>query len=343
MMMENSPTNEEWRELYEVSLRIKELAPWEWMTETDIFGVQNPENDELGFVSVMGMAGEHYAVSLYLGPEGLYGFWDFEETGPLGSPEGLLEIPQLQASFENRSELREKDRELIKALGFKFRGKHAWPMFRSYRPGFFPWYLEAEEARFLTQALNQLLDVAPRFKENPSLLEPPADESYLVRVPRREEKTLIWEDRLMDVPPPEPSSIPVSINSQMLATLRSLPPGRMKLEMDLFMFPAPIRETEARPYFPYMLMMVETQSGMILCNEMLTPEPSLRAMWGLVPQIVVHQLASAQIVPKEVTVASELLYQLLEPLAEMLRFKLKQSSTLPNLHPAKEFLFQRFV
>jgi hypothetical protein len=53
-MTENSPTIEEWRELYESAVRVKELAPWEWMTEADVFGVQNPETDELGFVSVMG-------------------------------------------------------------------------------------------------------------------------------------------------------------------------------------------------------------------------------------------------------------------------------------------------
>ena len=170
-MSENPPTIDEWRELYESAVRVKELAPWGWMTEADVFGVQNPETDELGFVSVMGMLGEHYAMSLYLGPKGLYEFWEFEEIGHLASPEGLLEIPQLQASFENRDELHKKDREVIKGLGLKFRGRHAWPMFRSYRPGFAPWFLEAEEARFLRYALDQLVDVAPRFREDPSLLE----------------------------------------------------------------------------------------------------------------------------------------------------------------------------
>jgi len=32
--------------------------------------------------------------------------------------------------------------------------------------------------------------------------------------------------------------------------------------------------------------------------------------------------------------------QLLQPLAESLRFELKQSQVLPNLHPVKELLFQ---
>ena len=179
-MAENTPTPEEWRKLYEAVIRIKEIAPWEWMTETDVFGVQNPETDELGFVTVMGLLGEHYAVAVYLGSEGLYGFWALQDTSPLGSPERLLEIPQLQASFEDRNELENKDREIIKATGLNFRGRKAWPMFRSLRPGFLPWFIEAEEARFLAHALEQVPAVASRFREDPALLETHDDARYLV-------------------------------------------------------------------------------------------------------------------------------------------------------------------
>jgi hypothetical protein len=340
-MVENSPTSEEWRKLYESVVRVKEISPWEWMTEAEIFGVQNPETDELGFVSVMGMLGEHYAVSLYLGSEGLYEFWQFEEMGDMIDPEGLLEIPQLQASFENREELDKRDREVIKELGLKFRGRHAWPMFRSYRPGFFPWFLETEEARFLTYALNQLADVAPRLREESSLLETSGEESYLVRVPRRESGTLVWEDQLLDVPPPEPSPIPIELDVQVLEDLEQLPPSENNLEIDFFMFPAPIQEEKkTRPIFPYMLLTVDAQSGMILGNAILTPDPSMEAMWGSIPANVAHQLARAGIMPEDVMVGSELLFQLLQPLAESLGFKLEQSQTLPNLHPVKELLLQ---
>ncbi|MGH3145873.1 MAG: DUF7309 domain-containing protein, partial [Rubrobacter sp.] len=133
MAEETTPGTREWRWLYESAVRIKEVAPWEWMTEADVFGVQSPETGEPGFVSVMGMLGEHYAVSLYLGSEGIHGFLDLQEMGPFADPEALIQIPQLQASFEDREELDRRDREVIKELGLKFRGRNAWPMFRSYR------------------------------------------------------------------------------------------------------------------------------------------------------------------------------------------------------------------
>jgi hypothetical protein len=86
MAEETTPGIREWRTLYESAVRIKEISPWEWMTETDVFGVRSPESGELGFVSVMGLLGEHYAVSLYLGSEGIHGFLDLQEMGPFADP-----------------------------------------------------------------------------------------------------------------------------------------------------------------------------------------------------------------------------------------------------------------
>src|SRR5215204_5553661 len=181
MAEEMTPGIREWRGLYESAIRVKEISPWEWMTETDVFGLRSPETGELGLVSVMGLLGQHYAVSLYLGSEGIHGFLNLQEMGPFADPEALIQVPQLQASFEDREELDKRDREVIKELGLKFRGRSAWPMFRSYRPSFFPWFLESGEASFLSVALEQLADVAPRLREDSSLLESSDGEGYLLR------------------------------------------------------------------------------------------------------------------------------------------------------------------
>ncbi len=70
-----TPTLEEYRQLYEAALAFKEEAPWEWMTEDQVFGVRDPETGEIGYASIMGMLGEHLALALYLGSAALEGFW----------------------------------------------------------------------------------------------------------------------------------------------------------------------------------------------------------------------------------------------------------------------------
>jgi hypothetical protein len=340
-MPKAADSNQDWLHLYEAAIRIKDVAPWTWMVETDVFGVQNPETGDLGFVSVMGMRGEHFAVSLYLGAKGLYGFWEFEENSESISPDRLLEIPQLQASFEDRDELQNQDRALIKTLGLKFRGKKAWPNFRSFRAGFMPWHLEAGEVRFLTHALHQLAEVAPRFKANPDLFDLNDSEQYLVRVPKSKAASS-WEDQAMTVLLPEPTSIQLLMDPQLLAHLKLIQQKNLRLEIDLCIFPAPMRDQGDRPYFAYILLIVDVQSGMVLCHEMFQPLPSLEEMWGKVPLTVAQTLASASIVPKEIAVSSELVFQLLQPLAKSLNIKLKTMPFLPMLSQVQEFMFARF-
>lgn len=237
-MTDEPPTSEQWQKLYEAAVRVKELSPWEWMNEADVFGVADPEDEEIGFVSVMGMLGEHYAVSLYPNPDALYSLLALEEAGPAINPDAVLEIPQIQLSFEDRGELAHADRQMIKDLGFKFRGRKQWPMFRSYRHGYAPWFIEAGEARSLAQALEQLLEVAPRFREDPSLLDPD-ENSYPVRVPRQQAGEMVWEDAAVEVPPPEPEPIQIQMDTATLQSLQSLPQAGYDLQMDLFMFPTP--------------------------------------------------------------------------------------------------------
>lgn len=346
-MPSNSSSDSQWRNLYEAAVKIKQLAPWEWMDESDVFGVQDPDTGKLGFVSVMGAAGEHFAAAVYLGAEGLYGFWDLQFENQESLPERVLEVPQLQASFEDREELDKIDRDLMKKLGFKFRGSNAYPMFRSIKPGFYPWHLEDDEIRILTHALEQTLDVAPRFRDDPSLLTEEEDDEdlYLVRVSRRENKNIIWEDQLTRVPPPEPSLIPIPMNLEELENLKRLPPSGLSLEIDFFMLPSPVAESKGdRPFFPYMLLMVDAVSGMILGTNILKPDPTLPAMWGLIPMHVAHSLAQIGVIPKEIAVrSSTLLDQLLEKLALELNIKIKSSTRLRSLDQAKDAFFHTLM
>ena len=340
--MKSEPSLKEWRILFEAAIRVKEIAPWNWMDETDIFGVQNPETEEIGFASVMGAAGEHYALSLYLGSKALYNFWDLQDGDPFTAPERVIEIPQLQVAFEDRKVLTKRDYETIKKLELKFRGAKDWPTFRSYRPGYWPWYLEAEEVRFLIHALKQAYEIALRFKKNPSILMQSDAESYFVRVTTGEKGgSLIWEDRILAIPP-EPLQIPITLDVEDLEKLKHLPQSNYNLEMDIFMFPADIGEKGQRPACPYCLLIMEAGLNLILHTDMLMAEPSLEAMWGSIPGHLVFVLTGMGWRPKKIAVRSDLLAQLLAPLAEQLGFKLIQSKKLRVLDPAKDEMI-RFI
>lgn len=336
--------DETWKRLYELAQEVKEMAPWQWISESEFFGVQDPETGELGFISIMGMSGEHFAVAAYRGAEGLYGYWHMANAGPMGNPEEILEVPQLQVSFEDRNTLTQKDRDIIKSLGMKFRGRNSWPMFRSFRPGYYPWYIKKKEAQFLIHILEQCLNVLPRYKEDETLLDPLTDETYLVRIADETDDGYEWRDESMVIMPPEETPVEITIDTPILEAFLNLDQAVRVVDADVFMFPGQIQEKQGkRPYFAYMLMIVEPETGMVFGTELLSPFPSLEAMWGKVPEALFKAMANIGIYPNEVRTSSPRLHMVLEPVSEDIGFSVTQAASLPALEEAKGFLLSRFV
>lgn len=333
------PTLDQWRKLYDLAAKAKELAPWDWMEEDDIFGVRMPGTGEIGFVSVMGRLGEHLSIAVYQGIEGLVGFWKMQDMGPNLTAEVALQVPQLQASFEDREMITGEDRAVMNSLGIKFRGRQAWTQFRSYRPGCMPWYIERTEAEMLISALEQTLDVAPRFREDPDVLFPTdSDDDYLVRV--NEDGT--WKDSQMHVDHSYEYQLNLPMDAQALEELKQKMPGSATVEIDFFMLSEPVQEGKnERPFFPYMLMLAEHDSGYILGSELLSPLPTMEAMWGQIPATVVEGLANT-LAPAEIQVHDEFLRNLLQVLEEELGIKVKKVSRLTAINRAKREL-NRFM
>lgn len=338
-----TPSLEEWRALYAAAKKIKEIEPWDMMYEDELFAVQNPETGEIGYVSIMGTGGEHFSVCAYLGPQGIHGFFNIQRMAMEGdfSPEIAFSVPQLQASFEDRAMLEDQDRAVIKQLGLKFRGANNWPMFRSYRPGYAPWVLEPEEARFLTYVLEQTADVAGRWEalEEGEGLMPLDDVQIVVRVPHRQpDGSLQWEDQPHNIPKFEGQRIQLKMDPAAFKDLAQLPLVKQKLEIDLFLSPAGVHEKGQRPFFPYLLLVVEPTSYFVLGMEMLRPDPTLLEMYGQIPALVVGQLLKFGKRPQEIAIKSPLLAQLLPSLMDQLGIRLKKVKRLRATESVQESL-----
>jgi hypothetical protein len=317
--------------LYTLMNQIRDLAPWEWMEETDLFGVKHPDTGETGFVSVMGMAGEYYAIAAYREASGLYGFWHIQDAGSLIEPEQLFNTPQLHAALTDRDMLEKRDYHLIKSLGLKYRGRSAWPQFRSYRNGYAPWYIEKYEADFLRYILEQVLVVAPRVREQPDILDPHNDHHYLVRVARHTGDGLTWEDKVLPVEEPGLAGVPVQIDVDLIKRAKRLPRGRFRVEADLFMLLTNVGKKDERPYFPYVLMLVDSTHDKILSLDILSPVPSIEQMWATIAPTVLEKLVENGSLPTEIRVRDNLLYGMVKLFANELNVNMTQAQWLPAL------------
>jgi len=339
-IMEKAPTKSDWEALYKAMREFKEIEPWTWMYDSDIFGVQDPVSEEIGYCCVMGALGEMFALAVYLGSEGLESYMRIASGPPLNPSEAFEEMMLqkcLMASFVNRDELTKEDRQVIKSLGLKFRGRNAWPRFRSHRPAHFPWYLTADEARFLTLALQQTKEVSLRFREDPTLFDPPQEELWFVRVPKQTERGLIWEDAWLEPALLEEEELPdVPVDELRLTRLRKTAPLMDAVwEMDFFLSPSAVQDKkDERPYYPYLTMTVDHESGFVFGTDLASPETYMEEF----PE---HFLALAERLkrlPAEIWVKKEDAYDLLEPITSRLGVELYLVDELEALEEAQAAL-----
>jgi len=330
-----------WKDLYELARCVNELAPWKWMSEADVFGIQLPDTGETIFVSVMGMLDEYRCIAVYPSVRAVRAFWQLQShEGALD--DRLLEIPQIHLSFEGSSALEPQDHQILKSLGLKFKGPNC-PIFRSYRPGFVPWFLEAGEAEMLRVAVQQLLDVAPRARDDSSLLWPEDDsDTCLIRVPRGPAGAQTWLDEFREVPPEKPDVKYIKLDSHQVRNFRGLPAMKNAVEMDCFLIHARMDGNGGRPKIPYMWIAVDAQTGVIITQDLMTVETTVADLWAEMPGRVMDAFVQVGMRPTCAVVRPGPLAVVAEALSKVLGFELRVKEQLPSLDQAKQSL-KRFM
>lgn len=334
--MATAPTLKDWRALFHAAQAFRQLAPWEWMEDSHLVGVQDPATGEIGYLSVLGKLGEALGLVVYLGREGFDSYLNLLGADP---EEFELDVYIRQRCltlfFEGREDLSSRDLALIRKLGLRFRGKQAWPKFRSHRPGYEDWYLDQDEVRYFTVALEQLLDLATRLREEPELLEKGPRGHILVRVLDREEGS--WEDRWFPEPPPAPLEPVPFVPEGLVSSLKGKSRPRQGIwEVDVFGLPAMIRGEKGSPaLYAASLLCVHQESGFVL-NSGIEPYPT--RFENLAHWFVTTLEESKLGWPEEVWVSRPELVAVLGGLLGELGIKLTLVDELEALEGAKEVL-----
>lgn len=325
-MKDDAPSISQWKDLYSAAVKFKKLKPWEWMYDSDIFGVQNPETGEIGYCCVMGRAGEHFALGVYLGREGLDNLSSMlsGEIVP-DFPETLYSQKCLMASFENREDIEKPDYEIIRTLGLRFRGRNQWPLFRSYLPGYYPWYLTRKEIKFLTVALEQAIEVCKSFKENLAILNHPDKPKILVREAEKTNNGFKWEDRWLDPGKfDNEREIPVEyVEDDILDDLLKLKHDGV-WEADYLTLLEVVQEWDERPYFPKYITWADRDTGLILNTGIAGPDEWISTFLETFQQIN-HQKES---LPQKILVKKEEIYQVIKPITSQLGIELSLEDDL---------------
>ncbi len=330
-----------WTPLYEAARKLNTLKPWAWLIEQDIFGVQDPQTGEVGYCCVMGELEAVFGMAVYPGAEGFETYATLQSGNvDIHDPEVINLHRCLLVSFEDRDALDKKELYMLKKLGIKFRGPHMWPQFRSIQPGYVPWYLCDNEARFLTLVLEQACDVVQRFKNDPRLLIPPAAGMILVRVSTSKANNEGWKDDWQQLEEVVEEEYPPLIVDD-LRIQRIKKQARMTKdvwEFGTFFAPIPVDEG-SRPYFPLTLVVMDHGSGLALHTFLTHPEAFRTPFQNEILSFIEENAR----MPREIIVSATRDHHLIQPIATRLSIKVKPVPVLERVEDFRKHLYEAFL
>ena len=311
---ETEPTREQWLALHHAFRRYCEARPWERLANEDVLVVNDPLGRFKGYCVALGDGGIAYGLGVYLGDRGLLKYLDTmtSEDEPDGT-EALERGLALSAVLGDREELSNGKRKVMRCLGLRYRGRGRWPIFRSIIPGHWPWYLNGDEARFLSVALDSVREAAERIERGILDLYAGRDPGEVLT---RSLRGGVWRDEWEVLRPP---ALPVEEHRVDADRLRSIsgsaPVGSAVWEVTASYIPTGVQDgRDTRPYLPTLVMVVERDSGLILTVRMLGRVPTVAEKQEPVLELLerTDRLPGAVVCDREDTAA------LLEPITRVL-------------------------
>lgn len=320
------------KRLYDAAIAFRDLAPWVWMEDDQLIGVEVPASGAIGYACVMGALGEVFGLAVYRGAAGYHLYQRLRDgriEPEVGEAHAAMDC--IAMTFEDRTDLEARDRREVTDAGLKVRGRNAWPLFRSSKPGYAPWYLENHDVQLMIVAVEQAGEVCRRARTGERLPDLTDPRTVLIR--RFDPVDATWRDAW--APPPEPPPLPAAPppDSRTIAQLRKRKrPGAPVVEVQLIYLTMPIAGAGQRPYFPRVWLQADSRTGVIAMSDLLEPERSPRNL----QDAFLSLLGGQQSAPSEIRVADLSSLTLLAPIADALDVPLRRVKVTPALAEARE-------
>ena len=265
--------------LYKKAFEYRKTNLWKILWDDQIFAVKFSDK-QIGYCCVMGANGEHLALGVYIGEEGIKsylrlagGFINCEDWDDI---EKSVSQSCLMCSFVSKNELDDEEFRAIKIctlkLGYKINKMNQFPQFQKFIPNHFPWKIETElEEQYMSEAFDAAFEVLEKLKTKP-LNKLHLDETphlYGRTIPllkKKKDGSYNWGTTVL----PEESDYEYEM-AELYDELAYAKVKRMKVQnmtwaCGLIRLPRPyIAEKGQAPAFPLAQLIVDEDSGMI-CN-----------------------------------------------------------------------------
>lgn len=226
----------------------------------------------------------------------------------------------------NRAELSARQRDIIKELGYKYRGKNNWLYFLSNEPGYYPYNLNQDEVVRMNSYLEDLERAFVYYEEADVHVDFEKGNMFSF-VYSADRKT--WQ--LGEEPLPFTSynygNLMIT-DGELLGELGKAPGGTFTLEADVRPMGAAVSDQEYdKPANPAMSIQTDAKTGMIIACDMNRPDED--PMMGLAEAVIGFIFKAG--VPKEVRVSNIIVEAASEQICETCKIKLRRVKQLKGI------------
>lgn len=326
--MRKEATLEQWKVLYEAATRIKELKPWEKFWDMDLIGVRYGKEEDTVFFSILGRGGDCYGIAVYEGYEGLNSFLmlAMQRQMNLSVKYAMFQQRNLTCYWGNRDELTEKQRKIIKDLGYSYRGKNQWLYFLSFEPGYYPFNLDSEEVIRLSEYF-QDLELALKCYDDANLKVDFENGNMFLLSFGKDKKTWNFGEGPLPFTTFQFRSLHIT-DEELLADLAKAPKCSAVLEADVSVIGARIDDKKySRPANPALALLGDAESETVISFEMTGPDDDPMMMLAEVVIRFIFQYGA----PKEIRVTNVIVEAGLEQICDVCGTKLRRVKKLQGL------------
>lgn len=258
----------QWEQLYNLTLQIYDLAPWNVFGDIAILSIKTDDQSEEKYLSFMGNQCEEKGISVYSGLDGYSDNCQMYNENLKVSTEFLLSDQNcLMVYWTDEKDIDQDTQEIMKALGIDDSIEKNCVYFRSFEKRFFPINLNMDEVNELIQVYEGLLKTLQIINEENITW----DEDEMLCASKDGEDWMIYSS---PYPIEEYWRYPIiRFEQTVIDQLKQLPKNDLELAVDLNYLFVPIFDEEyEKPLNPLAFLFYDLKTDQVIGFDLIRPD-----------------------------------------------------------------------
>lgn len=329
-------TLEQWRDLYDEAIKLKELKGWEHINEKGMLEIVLPEYDERFYCNIVNEDEDAKFINIYLGEQAILDYMNIVEFPNMPEEQYPRYNNLLTFHLGEREQLFGEELKRIRKLGYKFRGRGEWIFFRTYKKGFMPYTLNQEEVVCLTLVLKQLYHLIKYYIDNSVKVNFEMGRT-LLREFSNEKETWINTEVELEIPQLE-AKITVITDELLVARLKKQKMLPNDIELDVACVYMPFDdENFDRPIIPKAFVIADCKTSEII-ERVIVSKEEVEKEDIIISKLVAYIMQYGR--PKKIYVRDVEMQILLSDLSKKLRIVVEPIGQLPVIDTMLEDILE---